>query len=71
MMKTEPKIRETSTHDDSEVVNLTSNAHMDDLLVARLSRRSALKGGVSVTTGVLLCQFWGQQHNALIFSRLL
>jgi hypothetical protein len=71
MMKTEPKIRETSTHDDSEVANLTSKAHMDDLLVARLSRGSALKSGVSVMAGVLLCQLWGQQHNALIFSRLL
>ncbi len=64
MMKTEPKIRETSTHDGSEVVNLTSNAHMDDLLVARLSRRSALKGGVSVTAGDLLV---GARHKPLPF----
>ena len=54
MMKIEPQIRETSTYDDNEVVNLTGNAHMNDLLVARLSRRSALKGGVSVTASVLL-----------------
>jgi hypothetical protein len=71
MMKIEPKIRETLMHDDSEVVNLTSNAHMDDILVARLSRHSALKDGVSVTAGGLLCQREGQQHNALIFFWLL
>ena len=56
MMKIEPKIRETLMHDDIEVVNLTRNAHMDDILVARLSRHSALKDGVSVTAGGLLCQ---------------
>jgi secreted PhoX family phosphatase len=43
-----------SEYDDNEIVNLTANAHMDDILVVRLSRRSALKGGVSVTAGALL-----------------
>ena len=43
-----------SEYDDNEIVNLTANAHMDDILAARLSRRSALKGGVSVTAGALL-----------------
>jgi secreted PhoX family phosphatase len=54
MMKTTPPTTQASAYDDNEVVNLTDNAHMNDLLVARLSRRSALKGGVSVTAGVLL-----------------
>ena len=43
-----------SEYDDNEIVNLTANAHMDDILAVRLSRRSALKGGVSVTAGALL-----------------
>ena len=43
-----------SEYDDNEIVNLASNPHMNDLLAARLSRRSALKGGVSVTAGALL-----------------
>ena len=42
-----------STYDDNEVVNASANPHMDELLATRLSRRSALKGGVSVTTGAL------------------
>ena len=54
MTKTMPSTTQASGYDDNEVVNLTDNAHMNDLLVARLSRRSALKGGVSVTAGVLL-----------------
>jgi len=43
-----------STYDDNEVVNASANPHMDELVMARLSRRGALKGGVSVTAGVLL-----------------
>jgi len=43
-----------SEYDDNEIVNLTPNPHMNDLLATRLSRRSALKGGVSVTAGALL-----------------
>ncbi len=43
-----------SQYDDNEIVNPTASAHMDDILAARLSRRSALKGGVSATTAALL-----------------
>jgi hypothetical protein len=43
-----------SVYDDNEIVNNTPNIHMDQILAARLSRRSALKGGVSVTAGALL-----------------
>ena len=32
-----------SEYDDNEIVNLTANAHMDDILAVRVSRRSALK----------------------------
>lgn len=39
---------------DGENVNFSDNAHMDDLLAARLSRRLALQGGIGVTTGLLL-----------------
>jgi secreted PhoX family phosphatase len=45
---------EPNEYDDNEVVNPSSNAHMNDLLAARLSRRQALKGGVSVTASALL-----------------
>ena len=39
---------------DGESVNPSNNPHMNDLLAARLSRRSTLKGGVGVTASVLL-----------------
>ena len=38
-----------STYDDNEIVNASSNLHMDALIATRLSRRQALKGGMSVT----------------------
>ncbi|WP_367067870.1 PhoX family phosphatase [Oryzisolibacter sp. LB2S] len=43
-----------SEYDDNEIVNLSSNPHMDAILAARLSRRSALRGGVGATTAALL-----------------
>ncbi|MBA4256752.1 MAG: phosphatase [Polaromonas sp.] len=43
-----------NSYDDNEVVNPSSNLHMDDILSIRLSRRQTLKGGVSVTAGALL-----------------
>lgn len=39
---------------DGENVNFSDNAHIDDLLAARLNRRLALQGGIGVTTGLLL-----------------
>jgi hypothetical protein len=39
-----------SEYDDNEIVNHSSNQHIDSVLAARLSRRSALKGGVGATT---------------------
>ncbi len=44
-------------YDDNEIVNASTNLHMNDLLAARLSRRQALKGGVGVTTTALLGSF--------------
>ena len=43
-----------SEYDDNEIVNHSPNEHMDAILAARLSRRSALKGAVGSTTAVLL-----------------
>lgn len=43
-----------STYDDNEIVNASSNLHMDALIATRLSRRQALKGGMSVTAAALL-----------------
>ena len=43
-----------SSYDDNEIVNVSNNAHMDDILSARLSRRMALKGGISTTAATLL-----------------
>ena len=39
---------------DGTSVNFSDNAHIDELLAARLSRRHALQGGIGVTTGLLL-----------------
>jgi hypothetical protein len=33
-----------SEYDDNEIVNLTANAHMDDILVVRLSRAKRTQG---------------------------
>ena len=41
-------------YDVNEVVNPSSNLHMNDLLAMRLSRRQTLKGGVGVTTTAML-----------------
>ena len=49
-----PSPASASEYDDNEIVNLTANTHMDDILAVRLSRRTALKGGVSATAGALL-----------------
>ena len=43
-----------SEYDDNEIVNHSSNPHMDTILAARLSRRGALKGGIGATTAALL-----------------
>lgn len=45
---------EHNTYDDNEIVNASTNMHMDELIAVRLNRRQALKGGVSVTTAALL-----------------
>ena len=39
---------------DGENVNFSDNAHIDDLLAARLHRRLALQSGIGVTTALLL-----------------
>lgn len=44
----------TNEYDDNEIVNPSTNPHMDTILAARLSRRGALKGGVGATTAALL-----------------
>ena len=43
-----------STYDDNEIVNPSTNLHMDELIAVQLSRRQALKGGMSVTAAALL-----------------
>lgn len=43
-----------NTYDDNEIVNPSGNLHMDALIPLRLSRRQALKGGMSVTAAALL-----------------
>ena len=43
-----------NTYDDNEIVNSSSNLHMDDLLAIRLSRRQTLKGGIGLTASTLL-----------------
>ena len=50
-MNTTPSVSE---YDDNEIVNHSSNPHMDTILAARLSRRGALKGGIGATTAALL-----------------
>ena len=45
---------EISTYDDNEIVNPSTNLHMDELIAVQLSRRQALKGGMSVTAAALL-----------------
>jgi secreted PhoX family phosphatase len=44
-------------YDDNEIVNHSPNPHMDAILAAHLSRRSALKGGIGATTAALLGGF--------------
>lgn len=41
-------------YNDGEDVNPTQNPHIQDLMAASLSRRQTLKGGLGVTTSVLL-----------------
>ncbi len=43
-----------NTYDDNAITNASSNPHMDELIATRLSRRQALKGGISVTAAALL-----------------
>jgi secreted PhoX family phosphatase len=43
-----------NSYDDDAIVNPSSNAHFSDILSARLSRRLALKGGISTTAAALL-----------------
>jgi len=45
---------DSNTYDDNEIVNSSSNMHIDELIAVRLSRRQALKGGVSVTAAAFL-----------------
>ncbi|NML18299.1 PhoX family protein [Azohydromonas caseinilytica] len=45
---------EPNGYDDNEIVNPSANTHMNELLAGRLSRRQALRGGVSVTAATLL-----------------
>ena len=42
-----------SEYDDNEIVNLSPNPEIGDVLAARLSRRSALRGGVGAASAVL------------------
>jgi uncharacterized protein len=42
------------SYDDNEVLNFSDNAHIQDLMDARLSRRQALRGGIGVTAAALL-----------------
>lgn len=54
-MKPHVQSCEANEYDDDAIVNPSANAHLNDLIAARsLSRRQALRGGVSVTAGVLL-----------------
>ena len=39
---------------DGSSVNVSANPHLDELIAVRVSRRSALKGGVGLTASVLL-----------------
>jgi len=41
-------------YDDDAIVNASDNAHIQDLLHVRLSRRQALRGGIGATTAALL-----------------
>ncbi|MDH0865266.1 PhoX family phosphatase [Mitsuaria sp. GD03876] len=41
-------------YDEDAVVNPSANPHFEDILAARLSRRVALKGGISTTAAALL-----------------
>ena len=43
-----------SEYDDNEIVNPSHNAHIGNMLAARLSRRSALKGSLGATSAALL-----------------
>jgi secreted PhoX family phosphatase len=45
---------QVNEYDEDVVVNPSSNPHFDDILAARLSRRVALKGGISTTAAALL-----------------
>ncbi|MBP7452122.1 MAG: PhoX family phosphatase [Ottowia sp.] len=46
--------QELSHYDDEEIVNPSTNPHIETMLAARLNRRSALKGGIGATTVALL-----------------
>ena len=43
-----------NAYDDHEIVNSSTNLHMNELMAMRLSRRQTLKGGVGVTATALL-----------------
>ena len=43
-----------NSYDDNEIVNPSANPHMNELVAAMVSRRQALRGGVSVTAATLL-----------------
>lgn len=42
-----------NTYDDDAIVNPSANTHFSEVLDARLSRRTAIKGGLSATTAAL------------------
>jgi hypothetical protein len=43
-----------NSYDDNEIVNPSTNLHLNDLVAARMSRRQVLRGGVGATTVALL-----------------
>ncbi len=45
---------DVNEYDEDAVVNPSANPHFEDILAARLSRRVALKGGISTTAAALL-----------------
>lgn len=53
LQKTASTFAENS-YDDNEIVNPSANPHMNELVAAMVSRRQALRGGVSVTAATLL-----------------
>lgn len=51
-MSTKP-VTDLSPLNDGESTNTSPNAHIDDIIAVRLSRRGVLKGGIAATTSAL------------------